>query len=220
MGRAGERYLSILRELSKAGQAQPVTLAEVGRRLGLSRQLVHKYVKELARMGYVAKVGRHYVLTDRGKEVLDLASEKIAELREVFKALIAKITEVGLGIVRKGGEFCVSLDAYLAALVLYLLTSLWEASTVIDPKSRDEVLDKLWTEELKGLAKSAIYLLELCGVVGVGAINRMIQYNLFAALYNIALTVGTQRVFEANLKILKLLEEMYGGLQKNAGRSQ
>jgi biotin operon repressor len=218
--RAGQRYLNILRELSKASQARPVTLAEVGRRLGLSRQLVHKYVKELTKMGYVAKVGRYYVLTDRGKGVLDLASEKIAELREVYKALIATITEVGYGIVRKGGEFCVSLDAYLAALVLFLLLSLCEASTVIDPKSRDEVLDKLWTEELKGLAESAIYLLELCGAVGVGAINRLANLNLFAALYNIALTVGSQRVFEANLKILKLLEEMYGGLQKNAGRSQ
>jgi biotin operon repressor len=220
MGRAGERYLSILRELSKAGQAQPVTLAEVGRRLGLSRQLVHKYVKELTKMGYVAKVGRYYVLTDRGKGVLDLASEKIAELREVYKALIATITEVGLGIIRKGGGFCVSLDAYLAALVLSLLISLYEASEVVDPRSRDEVLDKLWTGELKELAKSAIYLLELCGVVGVGAINRMIQFNLFVALYNIALTVGAQRVIEANLKILKLLKEMYGGLQKNASSSQ
>ena len=223
MGRAGERYLSILRELSKATQAQPVTLAEVGRRLGLSRQLVHKYVKELAGMGYVAKVGRHYVLTDRGKGVLDLASEEVtAKLKEAFRALVVDVAKVEPSVMSQlpEGLFCLSLDAPLALLAVSLYYSLLEASGVVDPKMRDEVLDKLWREELKERAKLNLLLVELCGLEGVVALIRMILNNIFIYLYNTSLFGSTSRMFEATLKALKLLEEAYRDLQKNASSTQ
>ena len=38
--RAGQRYLSILKELSKTTEARPVTLAEVGRRLDKIKDLL------------------------------------------------------------------------------------------------------------------------------------------------------------------------------------
>jgi biotin operon repressor len=222
MGRAGERYLKILRELSKATQAHPVTLAEVGRRLGLSRQLVHKYVKELTKMGYVAKVGRHYVLTDRGKGVLDLASEKAAQLREAFRALVVDVAKVKPSVMSQlpEGLFCLSLDAPLALLAVPLYYSLLEASGVVDPKMRDEVLDKLWREELKEWAKLNLLLVELCGLEGVVALIRIILNNLFIYQYNTSLFGSTSRMFEATLKALKLLKEAYRDLQKNASSTQ
>ncbi|MCC6014245.1 MAG: winged helix-turn-helix transcriptional regulator [Desulfurococcaceae archaeon] len=222
MGRAGERYLKILRELLKTSQARPVTLAEVGRRLGLSRQLVHKYVKELARMGYVAKVGRYYVLTDKGKGVLDLASEEVAQLREAFRALVVDVAKVEPSVMSQlsGGLFCLSLDAPLALLAVSLYYSLLEASGVVDPKMRDEVLDKLWREELKERAKHNLLLVELCGLEGVVALIRMIQNNLFIYQYSTSLFGSTSRMFEATLKALKLLKEAYRDLQKNASSTQ
>jgi hypothetical protein len=85
---------------------------------------------------------------------------------------------------------------------------------------KDEVLDKLWREELKERAKHNLLLVELCGLEGVVALIRMIQNNLFIYHYNTSLFGGTSRMFEVTLKALKLLKEAYRDLQKNVSSTQ
>jgi DNA-binding MarR family transcriptional regulator len=182
------RYLQVLAELS-GNPGQRITIAEVGRRLGLSWQQVYRYVRVLAALGYVARVGGYYVVTDRGRGVLDLASEEVARLRGFLRGVAGEVEKAWYTIaahlmVRPS---CVSLDVSLVKLVSSLLASLLEVGTVVDPRERDEMLERLWREELKEYATTVLQQLEICGALGSMAFGLAVLFNALASLFDLAI---------------------------------
>jgi len=210
------RYIRILEELSKGDPSRPVKLAEVGRRLGISRQLVHKYVKDLAKEGYVEKVGRHYVLSNRGKALLELVSEASEMIKEMIKQYIEDIRDVKLPLVysslekkkRKVGAGIVYMT--LMGIAAYFLSTLFDVVQVIDPKTKDRVLDDIWREKLKKQVEVASDILQLSGIKGLEALGTTVHWLFMVAIFNlVAERVNVVKETTAQILSRHLLDIFY-----------
>jgi predicted transcriptional regulator len=172
MGSARLSKHQLLRALS-TGSVKP---SQFARERGVTKQYVHKVLKELRREGIVMKTDEGYVLTEKGK--LIVKNLKTADLIEGLKYLEALAKAFSLWKSKKGVEkseqerarsVLVSkyfIDALLGGGVMYFLSIVAQAYTEnlnVNEKVLDRRLDK-WSSELKYLVKILVKVLRNCDV--------------------------------------------------------
>jgi len=212
--KAGLRYLRILEELSKGDPSRPVKLAEVGRRLGLSRQLVHKYVQTLVKEGYVVKVGRYYVLSDRGKALLEITSEAGERVKRVTKAFAEMIHSLVRQFLEEKGLRGEALYVLLIVITIEFLAMLSEALSTANSGTKDKVLDDLWREQLKGYVKVVLDVLQIRGLEGLEAVGRAMFFLLMVVLSHLTIRRVTAIKEETMLNMLNLIRTLLEPLRR------
>jgi predicted transcriptional regulator len=164
-------------QLLRALSTDPVKPSQFARECGVTKQYVHKVLKELRREGIVMKTDEGYVLTEKGKLIvknLKIAVGLIEGLK-YFEDLVKVFSRwKSKGGVEKSEQerarnALISkwfINALLGGGIMYFLSIVAQAYTEnlnVNEKVLDRRLDK-WSSELKYLVKILVKALRNCDV--------------------------------------------------------
>jgi DNA-binding Lrp family transcriptional regulator len=179
------RDLRILERLSTSEPPKCLSISQIAKELGLTRQAVHKRVKRLSEEGFVRKVGRCYLLTNKGKARLEFArsvERKYAMLfMEYFIGAVnsfEKNEKIGKPAIYLIIGFCI---AYLLANVARI------SSLMLREADINKALNEMWDKELKEALKLVIYITTIIGEKGWDALKTFIDSIMGIAIFNSAI---------------------------------
>jgi predicted transcriptional regulator len=171
------KALELLHELSMMS-TKHVNLSQIAREYGVSRQYIHRLIKNLVEKGFVVKTGEGYKLSEKGLWLISNAPEEYKEYKlEVYKLKIYKLENILqyydniIARLLKSEEKIEEIDyeeikwtrdhamtTFLIWLITFCLEAVLEANIEhIDDIERlktqiEKKLDKLWNDKYKALA--------------------------------------------------------------------
>jgi biotin operon repressor len=174
-------YIDILRELSTS----KVTLTEIAKKYGVSRQAVFKRVKILVEKGLVVKSPEgYYTLSDKGRAHLEYATRTGVENVDH----IVEVLDKGIDYIMSGSDKATSEDLKkhfifytLHTLAVMSILAAANASLEVYEKNVEDRLEALWRDWFKPI---------LARLVAIMLLSSEDEWRIIEAFFNVMKTQG------------------------------